>query len=669
MGKLTRTIKGIAKRFYNAFDDYWYYPVSPPAISGVDVSETTALKLPSVWACVRVISETVASLPLLTFERRADGGKERAVKHPLYNLLHLRPNYEMTSFVFKELMMANLLLWGNFYAQIERARNNVIMGLWPLRPDRMQVYRSDSGSLYYVYTPVHKGEHGAREDFQSVTYSPDDILHIPGLGFNGLVGYSVISMERDAVGLGMAAEEFANRFFGNDATPGMVLRHPQRLSGDAQKRLQSSWIEAHGGLENKWKPAILEEGMEIQTITMPLKDAQFMELRSFQLEEICRIFRVPPHLIQDLRRATYSNIEHQGIDFVVNTIRPWLVRIEQAIQTKLFANETYFCEHLVDALLRGDIQSRYAAYAVGRQWGWLSADDVRSLENMNPLEEDQGKIYLVPLNMVPADKVEDIADNQTNPSPKLLDNKQSIDSNQEEDNMSAEDRMELENLRKMVKELREKTVSQEAEISAIPGQLEEERKKDRAKIEELSLKIIEKDGLINNLNETKESQVASLNAIIIEREKRINGLNDQIGEMKNAFSRVFVDAIQRIVRREQIGIKRAIQKKDLAGFEAHIEEFYRDLPEFMSSTLHPCVTTYASFSNSTGALNFISDFIPNHINESRTELKKWIGIYLHDSTNGEIKRNDNAIEDCLNLWIKQRPEKAIGEFQTFFGSS
>jgi hypothetical protein len=230
------------------------------------------------------------------------------------------------------------------------------------------------------------------------------VWHLRGLSSDGLVGLSPIQLMRQAIGLGMATEEFGARFFGNDARPGGVLQHPGVLGNEAFERLQSSWETRHGGLSNSHRVAILEEGMQYSQIGIPPEDAQFLETRKFQVTEIARAFRVPPHMLADLERATFSNIEHQSIEFVVHSIRPWLVRWEQSIQQQLMLDrdrQKYFAEFVVDGLLRGDTVSRYQAYATGRQNGWLSANDIRTLENMNPV--DGGDIYLVPLNMVPAD--------------------------------------------------------------------------------------------------------------------------------------------------------------------------------------------------------------------------------------------------------------------------
>lgn len=363
------------------------------ANAGVVVNENTALMSTAVFSCIRVLSETVASLPLPVYRRAQSGGKERAEDHPLYTILHDQPNPEMTSFEWREVETSHLALWGNAFSEIERDGAGRPVALWPLRPDRMMVERVN-GRLVYWYT-LPSGE--------QVPMPPWAVHHVRGLSPDGRVGYSPIRLAREAIGLALATEGFGARFFKNDARPGVVLVHPGRLGQKGQDNLRDSWDKEFAGLKNKHRTAVLEEGVRIEQVGIPPEDAQFLETRKFQLNEIARFWRIPPHMVGDLDRSTNNNIEHQSIEFVVHTIRPYLVRWEQAIRRDLILpseRRAIFAEFLVDGLLRGDIQSRYSAYAVGRQNGWLSANDIRALENMNPIPS--GNTYLVPLNMVPA---------------------------------------------------------------------------------------------------------------------------------------------------------------------------------------------------------------------------------------------------------------------------
>ena len=363
--------------------------------TGRAVTPTTAVGSTAVWAAVRIISESIATLPLRVYQRGTDG-RAIATEHPLYPILHDRPNPRQTAVEYREQQLASLLLWGNAYTWIDRWPSGRPRALWQIRPDRVTVkvdVATEADPVPNLVYVVQTHDGGQR------VYPADDILHIRGLSSDGLMGLSPIAVHRDAVGLEQAEREFAGRFFGNNGRPGGVLKVAGRLSNDAAVRLKQSWESAHRGLDNAHRVAVLEEGIEWQSMGMPLQDAQFVEQRRFSIEEIARIFRVPLHLMGDLQRATYSNIEHQSIEFVVHTIRPWCVRLEQSFNTLLYPSERQglYIEHSVDALLRGDIKSRYDAYAVGRQWGWLSVNEIRSFENLNGVGTD-GDSLIQPLN-------------------------------------------------------------------------------------------------------------------------------------------------------------------------------------------------------------------------------------------------------------------------------
>ena len=358
--------------------------------SGKAVNERTALQTTAVYACVRILAETIAALPLHTYQH-TNGGKEKAAEHPLYYLLHSEPNSEMTSFVFRETLMGHLLLWGNAYAQIIRHGRGRVVGLYPLLPNKMIVNRNDQGQLYYQY----------EKDGCLYILNRHEVLHIPGLGFDGLIGYSPIAMAKNAIGMAIATEEYGAKFFANGANPGGVLEHPGVVKDPA--RIRESWNAVYQGSGNAHRVAVLEEGMKFQSIGIPPEQAQFLETRKFQINEIARIFRIPPHMIGDLEKSSFSNIEQQSLEFVMYTLDPWVVRWEQAIQRALFSESEkrqFFVKFNVDGLLRGDYESRMNGYAVGRQNGWLSSNDIRELENLNRIpEEAGGDLYLINGNM------------------------------------------------------------------------------------------------------------------------------------------------------------------------------------------------------------------------------------------------------------------------------
>ena len=364
--------------------------------SGKPVNERTAMQTTAVYACVRILAEAVASLPLHVYEYQDDGGKKLVHDHPLYYLLHDEPNPEMTSFVFRETLMSHLLIWGNAYAQIIRDGAGRVLGLYPLLPDKMDVQRDDKGNIYYVYSR-NSDENPMFKEYGNIRLKAEDVLHIPGLGFDGLIGYSPIAMAKNAVGMTLACEEYGASFFANGANPGGVLEHPGVLKDPSKVR--ESWNSVYRGVNNAHKIAVLEEGMKYQQIGIPPEEAQFLETRKFQINEIARLYRIPPHMVGDLDKSSFSNIEQQSLEFVKYTLDPWVIRWEQSLQRSLLLpgeKGKYFIKLNVDGLLRGDYQSRMNGYAVGRQNGWFSANDIREMENMNPIpDEEGGNMYLI----------------------------------------------------------------------------------------------------------------------------------------------------------------------------------------------------------------------------------------------------------------------------------
>ena len=369
--------------------------------SGKQVNERTSMQMTAVYSCVRILSEAVASLPLNVYRYTDTGGKEKAFDHPLYRLLHDEPNPEMSSFIFRETLMTHLLLWGNAYAQIIRNGKGEVIALYPLMPDRMTVDRDSNGGLYYKYRKSI--DDAPTMESGVVSLAPSDVLHVPGLGFDGLVGYSPIAMAKNAIGLAIAAEEYGSKFYANGAAPSGVLEHPGTLKDPA--RVRDSWNSTFGGSSNSHKVAVLEEGMKYTPISISPNEAQFLETRKFQINEIARIFRVPPHMVGDLEKSSFSNIEQQSLEFVKYTLDPWVVRWEQALYRTLLSEEekkTLFFRFNVEGLLRGDYASRMNGYATARQNGWMSANDIRELEDLDRIPAELGgDLYLVNGNMLP----------------------------------------------------------------------------------------------------------------------------------------------------------------------------------------------------------------------------------------------------------------------------
>lgn len=349
--------------------------------TGIYVSPETSLRYTTVLICVRVLAESVASLPCILYKRRKDGGKDRATEHPLYKVLHDQANSWNSAFEYTEGTMVNLAMRGNGYSYVERNRNGQTIGLVPLNPDGVTITQAFDWSPKYEAT---------MPDNKKAKLSTKDMHHIRGPLPKGYVGRSMISLAREAIGLGMAAEAFGSNMFRNGVKPSGVLKHPKVIGPAATENLRQQFAERYAGLENSGKPILLEEGMDWVSMNIAPKDAEFIDGRKFQRSEIAGIFRVPAHLVNDLEKATFSNIEFQTLDFVIHSLRPWLVRWEQAINRDLLTEkdraEGYFCEFLLDAMLRGDTKARYEAYSSAIQNKWMSANEARIKENMNPRE-------------------------------------------------------------------------------------------------------------------------------------------------------------------------------------------------------------------------------------------------------------------------------------------
>lgn len=360
-----------------------------------DVTSSSALGVTAYYAGLRVLAESIASLPLITYRRLSPMGKERAPDHPAYRVLHDVANPEMTAYTWVETSVGHVVSWGNCFSEKQFDGRGRLVALWPLRPDRMAVNRDDaSGALVYDYR-LPSGE--------LVRLPRSRVFHVHGLGFDGLVGYSPIEILRRTLALAQAAQEYGQRTFENDARPGVILSHPKTLSDKARANLETAWSRNHQGLTNAQRFGVLEEGITVTAIGVPPLEAQFIEARKFQTTEIARALRLPPHIIGDLDRATNNNIEQQSLELIKYSFGPWLARFESQIAKDLIPEPEVFARFLVEGFLRGDTASRYAAYHTARGDGWLNADEIREREDMNPLPDGAGQIYLAPQNMAPLD--------------------------------------------------------------------------------------------------------------------------------------------------------------------------------------------------------------------------------------------------------------------------
>ena len=370
----------------------------PNTTAGVEVNEATAMKCVAVYAAVKVLAESIACLPLITYQR-LDRGKDRYLEHPVYRLLHDEPNEEMDSFCFRETLMMHLLLYGNCFAEIERTNSGTILALWPLLPDRMHLDRKSNGQLFYRYG----------SDDAEVQLLPENVLHIRDMSYDSLVGISRVRLIREAIGWQLAAEQFSQSFFGNGSHFGLYyVAVPNKLQPDGMKNLRESKEALNRGPGNAHKLAVFDNGAELKQLGIPPEQSQFIQSRQFGIAEIARAFRLQPHLLADLTRSSFSNIEQQSLEFVKYTLLPWMRRWEGEINRKLFSTAEkghIFAEFNADGLLRGDIQSRYNAYHIAITDGWKNRNEIRELENDNPV--DGLDVYLSPLNMAPAGQGQD----------------------------------------------------------------------------------------------------------------------------------------------------------------------------------------------------------------------------------------------------------------------
>lgn len=364
--------------------------------SGVRVTPETAMQCSAFLACVRVISESVASLPLHLYRRLPTGGKERAPRHPLYRLLYDRPNRWQTGFEFREQMTALYCSWGQSFAEKVPGPQGPVSELWPLHPSRMKVEQTEAGRLRYLYR-----EPNGRE----TVYDQSQIFHLRFLTLDGINGVQPTTLSRDAIGLARALEQHGSAYFGNGARPGIVLESDNPIPVEAAERLREAWERMHRGADRAHRTAVLPNGVKAKELSGSNESAQFLEARAFQLAEVARAFRVPLHLIGELTRSTFNNIEVQGTEFVQHCLLPHLRRWESAIARDLIDGDVdeFFAEHNVSGLMRGDHATRSAYFVSAIQNGWLSINEVREMENLNPLGPEGDK-HFIQLNMTTLDQ-------------------------------------------------------------------------------------------------------------------------------------------------------------------------------------------------------------------------------------------------------------------------
>ena len=607
--KPSRLVKEWRARFIKWLDPDTWFPRSGGYYgteSGIMVNAETSMRVSAVFACVRILAWTIASLPLPIYRRMTPRGKKRAVNHPLYALLHDAPNPEQTSFQFRALLMTHVALWGNAYAEIEADALGNIIALWPLPPWRVEPLRSKTtGSLYYeVALPD-----GTKKEIPA--YS---MLHIMGIGTDGLKGLSVIGVARQSIGLSLAAEEFGARFFGGGANMGGVAEAPGKLDDKTYKRLKDSLDEKYSGLGNAHRILLLEEGLKYTRVGIPPNDAQFLETRKFQITDVARIFGIPSFMINDTEKTSSwgTGIEQMGIGLVVYTMRPWCVNWEQEIQRKLLIGDPeYFAEFLLDGLLRGDTASRYASYAIGRQWGWLSADDVLELENRNPLPDNQGSIYLNPLNMISAA-------NYLTRTPAIIPGATPVQPKGQEpdgENEPEEDRGGDPKTDDAKNEF--DTYGIGVRAGSITPQIEDE---DHFRTR-VGLPPLSADARKSWARENNVRRPVTLTPISgsggAAPEVTVAATSDRM-KIIGGFRFVLVDAAKRILKREEADVVRQARKLSGQPFDAWLERFYQEHADYMGRQYEPALR---GIGEAAGGSFDLSAFITTYTADRLSQLR------------------------------------------------
>lgn len=396
MGILSALIERRSEKWVS--DDSWYSGLlNSITKAGVRVTESNAMQFLTVYACNKILANTIAAVPLELYRYTGSEDREKAKTHPLYKITRRLANPEMSASQFKRTLQGHLGTWGNAFSYKEYDRAGRVVGLWPMLPDRVLIQRNaETGKLEYPYFKNNKWE----------ILTSKQVWHIPAFGFDGITGYSPVGMARNAVGLGMAMEEFNARFYANGAKPGAILQHPQHLSVDAQKRLTDKIMENTGGIEKSWNLLVLEEGMTLNAFGMKLVDAEFLASRKFTQSQIAgEMYQIPLHMIGNLDRATFSNIENQQLEYHTDTMLAWYTIWQDEAYRGLLSEreqEEYFFEFNPNMLIRGDLKSRYEAYSIGRNNGVLSVDDINRMENKNSIGKAAGgDVRLAPLNYIP----------------------------------------------------------------------------------------------------------------------------------------------------------------------------------------------------------------------------------------------------------------------------
>lgn len=587
-------IKDVFKRARSEIDDFWYHRVSPMVWAGVDVNEETALQMSAVYACIRILSDTIAHLPLKLYQRMGNG-REEVSGTKLVDLFKYAPNQEMSAYRFKQLFMGHLTAWGNAYTYISRDLSNRVIELWPLRPDRMQVKR-ENGQLVYLY----RGNSGQQERLSS-----SEVWHIPGFGYDGVTGYSVVQLARQGIGLGLAAEEFSSRFFGNGSHMGVIVKTQKRMGPEAALKLQKSLAQGYSGLGKSHKLMVLDEGMDIEKIGIHPEDALLVAQRQFQVQDICRWFRVPLHLVQDETRSTFNNIAEQGINFARHTITPWAALVEGEMNKYFLTpsqRKSQYWEFDLNGLMRGDFSSRMQGYVQAVSNGIMTRNEVRQLENLNAMPGKGGDILTVQLAMT---NLETVANP---PEPRLM----------------------------------QLGAPEEPEEEQKPEELENNSWAARWLLENQKI-LIEDNRALKIRAAAARDRVAESFRLLIKRAAT---------EIVNKEASAVTKAATRNIR--------ANQTRDI--FIDWLEEFYGAMPEYIRTKMLPIFDSFAESIQAEAAREIGQE------PEMTPELKQWVVNYTEryierhiESSVGQIRslaeEAMDFVEQRMSEWQEKRPGK------------
>lgn len=544
--------------------------------SGAQVNEYSALHSSTVFRCNKLIADTVASLPLKLYEKDANGGKKELSDRRIAKVLK-NPNSEMTHFRFLQTLQGHLFMWGNCFIGVNRDNMNRVLDIWPLSPDKIEITTDERGQIIYLLTTRRAGQ---------IPMTKREILHIPGFGFDGIQGYSIVGLARETIGLSLATEEYGARYFSNGHHPGIILSHPGKLSPEAKTHMQENFAEKYAGLGNVYKALLLEEGMDIKTVSMPHDDAQFLETRQFQNIDFCRFAGVPPHMVFELDRAIYNNIEHQGIEWVRDGIRPWVTLWEQEFSRYFLQPTEYgriFFEFTIEGLLRGDIKSRYDAYGVAVDKGWMNRNEVRRLENLNPGPAALNE-YTVQMQMVSIERAV-------------------------------------------------------AEPEPVPPQLEAPQQPQEDEEEE-----------------NTERAIAYVEDFKKQFHRRAAAARFQV---QQSFRSLFRAAAETVVNRETKAIGRAITanfgERGKGEFDSWLNEFYKDMPEYIKAKFRAVMNTYAEQiqKEAAGEVNAKVGMTP--------ALQKFVDEYLDRYSERHISQ---SILQLRRLMDREEPENIAESLQT-----